>query len=109
MLGSRKTVSLLSALLLVLATGCGLQTDSSDEGGGEGGDGGASAPASTEFLVHTGPGGGSDIFVRDVISMLRDEEIISRTGPCETRRPAKVPERCPTCWVRPARTVTSPP
>ena len=77
---SRKIVSLLSALLLVLATGCGLQNDSSDDGGG-GGDGAASAPASTEFLVHTGPGGGSDIFVRDVISMLRDEEIISENWP----------------------------
>ncbi|MGH2828545.1 MAG: Bug family tripartite tricarboxylate transporter substrate binding protein [Actinomycetota bacterium] len=80
MLGSRKTVSLLSALLLVFAAGCGLNTDdSSDDGGGGGGE--ASAPSETEFLVHTGPGGGSDIFVRDVISMLRDEEIISKNWP----------------------------
>ncbi|MGH2778931.1 MAG: Bug family tripartite tricarboxylate transporter substrate binding protein [Actinomycetota bacterium] len=69
----------MSALLLVFAAGCGLNTDdSSDDGGGEGG---ASEPSDVEFLVHTGPGGGSDIFVRDVISMLRDEEIISENWP----------------------------
>ena len=79
MLGSRRTASLLSALLLVFVAGCGLQTDSSDDDGGGGG--GASEPSDVEFLVHTGPGGGSDIFVRDVISMLREEEIISENWP----------------------------
>lgn len=80
MLGSRKTASLLSALLLVFAAGCGLNTDdSSDDGGGDGG--GASEPTDVEYLVHTGPGGGSDIFARDVVSMLRDEEIISENWP----------------------------
>lgn len=78
MLGSRKTASLLSVLLLALAAGCGLQTDSSDGGGGGGG---ASEPTDVEFLVHTGPGGGSDIFARDVISMLREEDIISENWP----------------------------
>ena len=34
-----------------------------------------------EFLVHTGPGGGSDIFARDVVSMLREEELISANWP----------------------------
>lgn len=78
MLGNRKTASLLSALLLVFAAGCGLETDSSEGGGG---DGGESEPTDVEFLVHTGPGGGSDIFARDVISMLREEEIISENWP----------------------------
>jgi len=82
MLGSSKTATLLSALLLVVAAGCGLQTDSGGGGGGDdNGGGGGSEPTDVEFLVHTGPGGGSDIFARDVVSMLRDEEIISENWP----------------------------
>jgi putative tricarboxylic transport membrane protein len=67
------------ALLLVamLVTACGLQTDDS----GSTSEGGDFQPSTPEFLVHTGPGGGSDIFVRDVIEMLRDEEIISENWP----------------------------
>jgi putative tricarboxylic transport membrane protein len=67
----------LCALLLALAAGCGLDNDS----GGSGEEGGDFEPSDVEFMVHTGPGGGSDIFVRDVISMLRDEDIISSNWP----------------------------
>jgi len=65
------------ALVAILASACGLQTDGS---GGDGQDGGGS-PNETEFLVHTGPGGGSDIFVRDVIAMMREENIIDSNWP----------------------------
>jgi putative tricarboxylic transport membrane protein len=68
---------LLCALLLALAAGCGLDSDS----GGSGEEGGDFEPSSVEFMVHTGPGGGSDIFARDVITMLRDEDIISENWP----------------------------
>jgi putative tricarboxylic transport membrane protein len=70
---------LLCGLLLAFTAGCGLERDSdsgSEEGGGE-----PSEPSDVEFLVHTGPGGGSDIFARDVISMLREEDIISSNWP----------------------------
>lgn len=68
----------LCVLLVLLVSACGLQTDdsgSSSEGGGD------FEPSDPEFLVHTGPGGGSDIFVRDVIEMMRKEEIISSNWP----------------------------
>ncbi|MGH2775731.1 MAG: Bug family tripartite tricarboxylate transporter substrate binding protein [Actinomycetota bacterium] len=74
----RGTAFLVCSLLLALAAGCGLERDSGGESDGEGG---ASEPSDVEFLVHTGPGGGSDIFARDVISMLREEEIISENWP----------------------------
>lgn len=64
-------------LAALLASACGLQTDESASGGG----GQGSVPSETEFLVHTGPGGGSDIFVRDVIAMMREEKLIDSTWP----------------------------
>jgi putative tricarboxylic transport membrane protein len=70
----------LGIVLLLLTSACGLQTGG-DSGGSGGGDGGAFQPDNPEFLVHTGPGGGSDIFVRDVIEMMRQEGIISGNWP----------------------------
>ncbi len=64
------------ALAAFLASACGLQTDDAASGNG-----GGSVPSETEFLVHTGPGGGSDIFVRDVIAMMREEKLIDSTWP----------------------------
>ncbi|MQA97696.1 MAG: hypothetical protein GEV11_24865 [Streptosporangiales bacterium] len=66
------------ALVTLLAAACGLRT-----GNGGGGEGEAAAfePARTEFLVHTGPGGGSDVFVRDTIAMMRKEKIITSNWP----------------------------
>jgi putative tricarboxylic transport membrane protein len=66
-------------LLILLLTACGLDggdSDSDSEGGG-----GGFEPSRPEFLVHTGPGGGSDIFVRDVIQIMREEGIISGNWP----------------------------
>lgn len=71
----RRAASVMSMLVLVVLTGCGLQTDSGSGSGGE------FEASNVEFVVHTGPGGGSDIFARDVISLLRDEEIISENWP----------------------------
>jgi putative tricarboxylic transport membrane protein len=63
-------------LAAFLASACGLQTDDSASEGGA-----AGAPEETEFLVHTGPGGGSDIFVRDIIAMMREEKLIDSNWP----------------------------
>ena len=66
-------------LLILLASACGLDggdSESDSEGGG-----GGFEPSRPEFLVHTGPGGGSDIFVRDVIEIMREEGIISGNWP----------------------------
>ena len=74
MSGMRKARALgWCTLVALLACACGLQTDDSGSGGGD--------PEEVEFLVHTGPGGGSDIFVRDVIAMMRDEKLISSNWP----------------------------
>src|ERR671916_364954 len=77
-----RKVSMRSASVLVLvalvASACGL--NGGDSGGGSEG-GGQFEPDSPEFMVHTGPGGGSDIFVRDLIEMMRQEGIIEGNGP----------------------------
>jgi putative tricarboxylic transport membrane protein len=71
MSGTRTTRGLgWCALVALLASACGLQTDDSSSSDG------AAEPEEVEFLVHTGPGGGSDIFVRDVIAMMKDEGLI---------------------------------
>ena len=55
------------AVSLALA-GCG---GDSSSGGDEAFEAGA-----TEFMVHTGPGGGSDVFAREVMALLEQEELI---------------------------------
>lgn len=47
-----------------------------DDGGGEPG-----APQETEVVTHNAPGGGSDVFTRGIIEILRDEDIISTNWP----------------------------
>lgn len=78
-----RTVSVLASLLLLLLPACGLQQQGSQGAqagaGGEGGEG--FQPSNPEFLVHTGPGGGSDIFVRDLVEMMRSEDVISGNWP----------------------------
>ena len=66
-------------LLILLLTACGLDGGGDSESDSEGG--GGFEPSRPEFLVHTGPGGGSDIFVRDIIQIMRDEGIISGNWP----------------------------
>lgn len=65
-------------LVLFVTAGCGLEQG----GSGSGGEGGEFEPESNpEFMVHTGPGGGSDIFARDLIELMRKEGIIESAWP----------------------------
>jgi putative tricarboxylic transport membrane protein len=59
-----------AAATLVLA-GCGLQ-----RGGMSGG-----VPSRTQVVVHTGPGGGSDVFARQVIKLMQTDKLISNSWP----------------------------
>jgi putative tricarboxylic transport membrane protein len=70
--------SVLVSLMLLLSA-CGL--DGGDSESDSDSEGGTFQPSRPEFLVHTGPGGGSDIFVRDIIGIMRAEGIISGNWP----------------------------
>jgi putative tricarboxylic transport membrane protein len=56
----------LAAALVLAAAGCG--------GGNSRSDG---APEAVEFVVHTGPGGGSDVFAREVTALLQQTGLIA--------------------------------
>jgi putative tricarboxylic transport membrane protein len=87
----RRTKSLLGLLAAALAmTACG--TDADD--GGEAAAGPAEeaqdvdasdwdAPASVDIVVHSGPGGGSDVFARQISQMLYDQDFTTNPWPVE--------------------------
>ncbi|MBA3430037.1 MAG: tripartite tricarboxylate transporter substrate binding protein [Actinobacteria bacterium] len=76
-MSSTRMAYLTSCVLVAsLASACGLQT-----GGGGAEDGEAFQPDDTEFMVHTGPGGGSDIFARDIIAIMNKENLIPSNWP----------------------------
>ncbi|MQA06665.1 MAG: hypothetical protein GEV07_29510 [Streptosporangiales bacterium] len=78
---SRLVRVVVSGILVVLLTAaCGLQPDSGSENGKD------FEPTKPEFLVHTGPGGGSDLFVRDVIAMMRKEKLIETNWPVRNEK-----------------------
>jgi len=63
-------VAVVTVAALALA-GCGAQQDGSVPG----------APSETETVVHTGPGGGSDVFAREVIKLMQQDKLISDSWP----------------------------
>ncbi|MEU8631839.1 tripartite tricarboxylate transporter substrate binding protein [Amycolatopsis sp. NPDC048633] len=60
----------LAAAVLVLG-GCGIAQRHSANG----------VPSRTEAVVHTGPGGGSDVFARQVVKMLQGDKLIDANWP----------------------------
>jgi putative tricarboxylic transport membrane protein len=64
-----------SAAVLGLAA-CGSSNNASTGGGTE-----AKAPSRTEVVVHTGVGGGSDVFTRQLIKMMKESGNIDRQWP----------------------------
>lgn len=72
-----------TAITAVAALGlaaCGSGSGESGDGGG-GGDAGAKAPSRTEVVVHNAVGGGSDIFTRQLIKIMKQEGNIDREWP----------------------------
>jgi putative tricarboxylic transport membrane protein len=67
---SRRTMLIGTASVFALA-GCGLQ-----RGGMSGG-----VPSRTQVVVHTGPGGGSDVFARQVIKLMQTDKLIADNWP----------------------------
>jgi putative tricarboxylic transport membrane protein len=62
-----RTCAIATAVVLA-AAGCG---------GSEQGGSGEFAPEAVEFVVHTGPGGGSDVFAREVTGLLQQTGLIA--------------------------------
>lgn len=60
------------AVATVALTGCGVQKKNAATSG---------PPAKTEAVVHTGPGGGSDIFARQVVKMMQESKLITGNWP----------------------------
>lgn len=69
--------ALVAAAMSATVVGCG-----GDSAGGGSASGGSTSGAEafeagpTEFMVHTGPGGGSDVFAREVTALLEQEDLI---------------------------------
>ena len=59
-------------LASVALSGCGLQKRNATKSG---------APSKTEAVVHTGPGGGSDVFARQVIKLMQQGKLIKGNWP----------------------------
>lgn len=60
-------------VMSVVLAGCG-----SDSGGSDAAGDFEAGP--TEFMVHTGPGGGSDVFAREVTALLEQEDLIDASS-----------------------------
>jgi putative tricarboxylic transport membrane protein len=67
---SRRTMLIGSMAALALA-GCGLQRSGMANG----------VPGRTQVVVHTGPGGGSDVFARQIVKLLLADKLIDDNWP----------------------------
>jgi putative tricarboxylic transport membrane protein len=67
---SRRTVVIGAAAALTLAA-CGLRRGGMANG----------VPSRTQVVVHTGPGGGSDVFARQVIKLMEADKLIDNAWP----------------------------
>jgi putative tricarboxylic transport membrane protein len=68
-----RTTVAVAAVSLTL-TACG----GAESGGTDSGE--EFEPGATEFMVHTGPGGGSDVFAREVTALLEQEELVDQSS-----------------------------
>ncbi len=71
------------ALSLALLTACGAP----EAGGNTGGQTGAFQPGGpVNVVVHTGPGGGSDVFARAITDMMRKEGVVQENWPVRNQQ-----------------------
>lgn len=76
----RTAITVGSLVVLGLSlVGCGANDGGSDTDTGS--SGGAKPPARTEVVVHNAVGGGSDVFTRQLIKIMRQEGVISSNWP----------------------------
>jgi putative tricarboxylic transport membrane protein len=71
-----RTLTLTAATVAALAlavTACGTTTGSTSSSSGP--------PTRTEAVVHTGPGGGSDVFAREVVKLMQQQKVIGTNWP----------------------------
>jgi len=73
----RYAVAAAASAALALAAGC----SSSHSSGSKPAAGGGSAPKNIQFIVDTGPGGGSDLFARQLIKISQADKLISSSWP----------------------------
>ena len=73
----RATRTACIAAAVALTASCTAACSSS---GGSGGSGGK-APSNISFIVDTGPGGGSDLFARQILKIAKDNKLISSNWP----------------------------
>jgi len=59
------------AATAIAVTGCGVRQPSAE----------SASPTRTEVVVHTGPGGGSDLFARQVVKVLQQDNLIRSNWP----------------------------
>jgi putative tricarboxylic transport membrane protein len=72
-------VAAVFAALLVATTACSSLTGSGSGSGS--GSSGSQTPTDVQMVVDTGPGGGSDIFAREMIKLLQQDKSISSNWP----------------------------
>ena len=60
-----------AATAALALAGCGLQRGGMNNG----------VPGRTQVVVHTGPGGGSDVFARQIVKLLQDDKLIGDNWP----------------------------
>jgi putative tricarboxylic transport membrane protein len=68
---SRRSVLIGSMAASLALAGCGLQRAGMENG----------TPGRTQVVVHTGPGGGSDVFARQVIKLMQTDKLIDSSWP----------------------------
>jgi putative tricarboxylic transport membrane protein len=68
---SRRSMLIGSAAASLALAGCGLQRAGMENG----------VPSRTQVVVHTGPGGGSDVFARQVIKLMQTDKLIDSSWP----------------------------
>jgi putative tricarboxylic transport membrane protein len=73
------TAAATAVALISLVSACG--GSSSNTSATTSGSGGAAAPSNVQFIVDTGPGGGSDLFARELIKIAHTDKLISANWP----------------------------